>query len=60
MKQRVALWMQMEVLFLCFLAAIPSRAQVANNAFPSTRKGPQNLGMLAGGRRGLDVGRKLL
>jgi len=25
-KQRVALWMQMEVLFLCFLAAIPSRA----------------------------------
>ena len=31
MKQRVALWMQMEVLFLCFLAAIPSRAQVANN-----------------------------
>ncbi len=31
MKQRVVLWMQMHVLFLCFLAAIPSRAQVANN-----------------------------
>lgn len=31
MKQRVVLWMQMELLFLCFLAAIPSRAQVANN-----------------------------
>jgi hypothetical protein len=30
-KQRVMLWMQMQVLFLCFLAAIPSRAQVANN-----------------------------
>ena len=31
MKQRVVLWMQMQVLFLCFLAAIPSPAQVANN-----------------------------
>ena len=31
MKQRVVLWMQMQVLFLCFLAAIPSRVQVANN-----------------------------
>jgi hypothetical protein len=27
----VVLWMQMQVLFLCFLDAIPSRAQVSNN-----------------------------
>ena len=31
MKHRVMLGMLMQVLFLCFLAAIPSRAQVANN-----------------------------
>ena len=31
MKLRVMLGMLMQVLFLCFLAAIPSRAQVANN-----------------------------
>ena len=31
MNQRVVFRFWMEVLFLCFLAAIPSRAQVANN-----------------------------
>jgi len=30
-NQRVVFRFWMEVLFLCFLAAIPSRAQVANN-----------------------------
>jgi hypothetical protein len=31
MKQRVVLGMQTRVLLLCFLAAIPSRAQVASH-----------------------------
>ncbi len=33
MKQRVVLWMQMQVLFLCFLAAIPVHCAAATQNF---------------------------